>query len=151
VSKLLVLACLISFTTLLGVFARLFFVKSFLSYTDHVLQKIPVISAIYQASKEIVKSVFKSGPSSFSQVVLVPFPHPGIYALGLVSRPAPSSFFKTEGEALSVLILTTPNPTSGFLLMYKQTDLVYLDMKPEAAIKYIVSGGVLTPDMEPKK
>ena len=79
---------------------------------------------------------------------MVPFPHKEMFALGLVSRDAPEKCNDLTGEKLiSVLIPTTPNPTSGFLLMVQQKDLIYLDMRPEAAIKYVLSVGVLTPQM----
>jgi uncharacterized membrane protein len=79
---------------------------------------------------------------------MVPFPRKDSYALGLVSRDAPENCSRlTKSNLISVLVPTTPNPTSGFLLMVDQDDLIYLDMKPEDAIKYIISVGVITPEI----
>jgi len=145
-SKLLILILLCVFTIFLGVLARWFVTKSVFSLTDKILHKIPVINTIYKASQELTKTVFKGEKTSFQQVVMCPFPSAGTYALGLVAREAPASCNASVGsELISVLVLTTPNPTSGFLLMYPQNDLIYLNIKPESAIKYIVSGGVLIP------
>ena len=67
--------------------------------------------------------------------------------MGLISREAPQTCTEKAGtELFSVLVPTTPNPTTGFLLMYKKEDIVFLDLKPEQAIKYIVSCGVITPE-----
>ena len=67
--------------------------------------------------------------------------------MGLVSRESPKVCSdKAGGELFSVLVPTTPNPTTGFLLMYKKEDIIFLDLKPEQAIKYIVSCGVITPE-----
>jgi uncharacterized membrane protein len=96
--------------------------------------------------QEIIKALFGSDTLSFKQVVMVAFPHPGVYALGLVARDAPAVCSKPIGEELvSVLIPTTPNPTSGYLLMYKKRDLIFVDISPDEAIKFIVSCGVIVP------
>jgi uncharacterized membrane protein len=83
---------------------------------------------------------------------MLSFPQKETYALGLVSREAPEVCNDLIGsKMISVLVPTTPNPTSGFLLMVNQADLIYLDMKPEDAIKYIISVGVLTPEIGRRK
>ncbi len=77
---------------------------------------------------------------------MVPFPKPGNYMIGLIAREAPEACSeKMNEELISVLIPTTPNPTTGFLVMYKKEELIFLDMKPEDAIKFIVSCGVIIP------
>lgn len=150
ISKLLILALLFFITILLGILTRWFVIKGLLSVADKILHKIPVINTVYKASQEITKTIFKSDQTSFKQVVMIPFPHQGVYALGLVSRDAPAVCNdQTQSHLVSVLLPTTPNPTSGFLIMYEKKDLIYLDMKPEAAIKYIISGGVLLPHRDP--
>jgi len=145
ISKALILVLLVVLTVLLGVLARWFVTRSLFSLADKILHKIPFINTIYKASQELTRTVFRGDQTAFKQVVLCPFPHEGIYALGLVSRAAPPVCERLTGkEMVSVLIITTPLPTSGFLLMYEKKDLKYLNIKPESAIKYIVSGGVLT-------
>lgn len=148
-SKLLILVCLVVFTLLLGVIARWFFFKALLNLSDKLLHKIPLVNKVYKTTQEIIKTLFVTDKSSFKQVVMVPFPKPGTYVMGLVSRESPKVCSdKTDGELFSVLVPTTPNPTTGFLLMYKKEDMIFLDLKPEQAIKYIVSCGVITPERQ---
>lgn len=146
-SKLLVLVCLFLFTLFLGMFARWFFFRALLGLSDKILHRIPLVNKVYKTTQEIIKTIFVTDKSSFKQVVMVPFPKPGTYVMGLISRESPLACSEKAGSTLiSVLVPTTPNPTTGFLLMYKKEDLIYLDLKPEAAIKYIVSCGVITPE-----
>ncbi|MEM7175878.1 MAG: DUF502 domain-containing protein [Chlamydiota bacterium] len=146
-SQLLILICLFLFTLLLGLIARWFFFKALLSLSDKLLHKIPLINKVYKTTQEIIKTIFVTDRTSFKQVVMVPFPKPDSYVMGLVSRHSPTACTeKAKAPLVSVLIPTTPNPTTGFLLMYKEEDLIYLDLKPEEAIKYIVSAGVITPE-----
>lgn len=146
-SQIIILIGLFLITVLLGMIARWFFFKSLISFSDRILHKIPVVNKVYKTSQEIIKTLFSSDKNSFKQVVMVPFPKEGTYVLGLVSRESPKECSEAAKETLiSVLIPTTPNPTTGYLIMYRHSDITYLTMKPEEAIKYIVSCGVITPE-----
>ena len=138
-SKLFILVCLFFVIVVLGMLARWVLMRSLLNLWDRLLQKIPMVSTMHITTKEIIKTFFSSSTSAFKQVVMVPFPQKGVYAIGLISGGSLGS------SLISVLVPTTPNPTSGFLLMYKKEDLIYLDMKPEEAFKYILSCGTLPP------
>jgi uncharacterized membrane protein len=146
ISQVTILIGLFLVTVLLGMIARWFFFKSLINLSDTILHKIPLVNKVYKTSQEIIKTLFASDKNSFKQVVMVPFGHSGTYVIGLISRESPKVCSEHAGATLySVLVPTTPNPTTGFLLMYKREDMVFLDMKPEDAIKYIVSCGVITP------
>lgn len=146
-SQFLILVCLFIFTLFLGLIARWFFFKFLLKISDKILHRIPLINKVYKTTQEIIKTIFVTDKSSFKQVVMVPFPKEGAYVMGLVSRDAPEVCNQKMDEPMvSVLVPTTPNPTTGFLMMYKKSDLIFLDLKPEQAIKYIVSCGVITPE-----
>ena len=146
-SKVLILICLVAFTFLLGMIARWFFFKALISMSDKILHRIPLINKVYKTTQEIIKTIFVTDKGSFKQVVMVPFPKGGSYVMGLVSREAPKVCSEQEGsELFSVLVPTTPNPTTGFLMMYKKEEMIFLDLQPEQAIKYIVSCGVITPE-----
>ncbi len=150
-SKTCILVLIFGLTIVLGVITRWFLIRFLLNFWDRILNKIPVIKTIYKTTQDIIRTLFSSDKNSFQQVVMVPFPKEGIYALGLISREAPPFCSKKAGAKLiSVLIPTTPNPISGFLLMYKENDLIYIDMKTDEAIKYIVSCGVISPEDKPK-
>jgi len=149
-SKVLVLLALFGFTLILGVFTRIFFMKSLLSIGDAILHKIPVVNTVYKTTQDIIKTLFVSDKNSFKQVVMVSFPKEGMYMLGLIVRESPKICSATVNEPLvSVLIPTTPNPTTGFLIMVKKSELKPVDIKPEDAIKYIVSCGVIIPCEKP--
>lgn len=146
-SQMIILIALFAFTLLLGIIARWFIFRAFFAISDKVLHKIPLVNKVYKTTQDIIKTLFSSEKNSFKQVVMVPFPYPGNYALGLVSRESPEACEeKLQAKMVSVFIPTTPNPTTGFLLMFKQEDLIFVDMKTEDAIKYIVSCGVIIPE-----
>ena len=150
-SKVLILVALFFCTALLGMVTRWFFMNALISVCDKILHKIPIVNTVYKTSQDIIKTLFVSDKNSFKQVVMVPFPRPGVYVMGLIARESPPSCSKAVKEDLiSVLVPTTPNPTTGFLLMFKKEDLIHLDLKPEDAIKYIVSCGVIIPESPAK-
>lgn len=145
-SQLLILITLFLITLFLGMITRWFFINALFRIGDRILHKIPIVNTVYKTTQEIIKTIFVSDKNSFKQVVMAPFPYPGTYMLGLIAREAPDECSKKVNEELiSVLIPTTPNPTTGFLVMYNKKDLFYLDIKPEDAIKAIVSCGVIVP------
>jgi len=101
---------------------------------------------VYKTTQDIVKTLFVTDKDSFKYVVMAPFPYKGLYSIGLVSRKAPDTCSNAiNKELISVFVPTTPNPTTGFLLLFNKDDLIYLDMKTEEAVKYIVSCGVIVP------
>lgn len=151
-AQLIILIGLVLVTLALGMIARWFFFKSLIKWSDKLLHKIPLVNKVYKTSQEIIKTLFSSDKNSFRRVVMVPFPMKGSYVIGLISKESPKLCSEHAGERLfSVLIPTTPNPTTGFLLMYRESEIIDLDMKPEEAIKYIVSCGVITPGQEVEK
>lgn len=147
ISQVLILIFLFFFTVLLGMIARYFFIHYFIRFWEYIFQKIPLVRSIYKASQDVINTIFTQKTSSFKQVVMVPFPHPEVYAVGLVTQDEVTDFSgNTRGQMVAVFIPTTPNPTSGFLVLYPRDQLIYLDMKVEDAFKYVVSCGViLTP------
>ncbi len=148
-SQFIILVGLLITTIFLGMIARWFFFKSLLSLSDKILHRIPVVNKVYKTSQEIIKTLFSSDKNSFKQVVMVPFPNEKTYAIGLIARESPRECSKLADETLvSVLIPTTPNPTTGYLLMYRESQVINLKMKPEEAIKYVVSCGVIIPQDE---
>ncbi len=150
VSQLLILFTLFLVTVFLGMVTRWFFINALFRLGDKILHRIPIVNTVYKTTQEIIKTLFVSDKNTFKQVVLAPFPGPQSYMLGLISREAPPQCSKAMNEELiSVLIPTTPNPTTGFLVMFPKKDLVYLDIKPEDAIKCIVSCGVIHPGNQP--
>ncbi len=144
VGKILILILLFFFTVSLGVVARWFFFRFLLKWWDSVLHRIPFVSSIYKTCQDVIKTMFASKTNSFKQVVVVPFPSLESKSIGLVTGENLSGLPQSETENIvAVFVPTTPNPTSGFLMLFNAKDLVYLDMKVEEALKYIISCGVI--------
>ena len=139
-SKIIALIGLFLAVILIGFLARLVLVDYFLHLAHSFLQRIPFINKLYTALQEMVQTVFTSSSSSFSQVVLVPFPYDQTLCVGLVPT---SSLPANPEEAIPIFIPGSPNPTGGFLLKFKLNELIFTDMKVEDALKFVVSGGIL--------
>lgn len=149
-SKVIILIFLFLITVGLGIVTRWFILHALLRLGDKILHRIPIVNTVYKTTQDIIKTLFVSDKNSFKQVVMVPFPRADVYVLGLISRESPQVCSNAVNDNLiSVLVPTTPNPTTGFLMMFRQEDLIYVDIKPEDAIKYIVSCGVIIPGGEP--
>lgn len=146
VSKLMILILLFAFTWLLGFVARWFFIRYLLKIWDFIIHRIPFVSTVYRLSQDVINTIFSSRSNSFKQTVMVPFPSPGSYSIGLITRDDFPALQSQDGAPLvAVFVPTAPNPTSGFLIAFEEKDLVYLDMKVEDAFKCIVSCGVILP------
>jgi uncharacterized membrane protein len=144
-SQIIILIGLFFLTVLLGFLAKVFLFKSLIRLSDYIMHRIPFINKVYTTSQEVIKALFYSPTKSFSKVVLVPFPSPYVYSVGLISGEALKACKAAlNREVVSVFVPTTPNPTSGYLLMFKKEDVISLDMTVEEALKYIISCGVLT-------
>ncbi len=112
---------------------------------DRILQKIPFVRGVYRASKQVSDSLIREKGSGFRKVVLVQFPRPGTYAIGFVTGQAAGEIRERIGEAVSVFLPTAPNPTSGYILLVPEQDLIPLEMTVEQAFTLIVSGGMVAP------
>lgn len=144
VGQFLILIFLFFFTVILGMIARYVFFNYLYNFWNKLIHKIPLVSSIYKICQDVIQSIFVSKSNSFKQVVLAPFPSAEVMTIGLVTQESVKAFeSKDKEELVAVFVPTTPNPTSGFLVMFPKKDLVYLDMKVEDAFKYIISCGVL--------
>ena len=111
---------------------------------DAILARIPLVRSIYYAAKQIINAVFASNSQAFRKVLLVQYPREGVWSLAfLTGSPNTEIIERTSNEMYSVFIPTTPNPTSGFLVMVAKRDAIELSMSVEEAMKYIISLGVV--------
>lgn len=140
-SQVLILFFLFGTTVFLGYLTRWVFIHYFIRLGDYIFHNIPIIRSIYKTSKDVIHTIFQSDTKSFKQVVLVPFPKEGVKAIGLVTRENVPG--EDGSQYIAVFVPTTPNPTSGFLMMYHEEQLTFLDMPVEEAFKYIISCGVV--------
>ena len=127
---------------LAGVFARNVIGHRFIVYADSLLAKVPIFRQLYFGIKQIVESFANPNKTGFMQVVLVEFPRPGLRAIGFITNEVTDA----AGEKLlSVLIPTAPNPTSGFLQILHERDIIRTDISVDDALKMVVSAGRMTP------
>ena len=146
-SKLLTLIFVLFFIIFLGAIGRVVFVHWFFNIGDKILHKIPFINKVYKTSQDIITTLLSNKKKSFKQVVMVPFPSKASYCIGFVTQDAVLSgeHLNLDHDLVSVFIPTTPNPTSGYLLLFNNSDVIYLDIPVEDAIKFIISCGVIHP------
>jgi uncharacterized membrane protein len=135
--------------TLTGFFANNFLGRQLGSVVESLLLRVPVLRTLYTTLKEIGEAILSEKGDAFQRVVLVQYPRPGIYSIGLVTAPAPRSFDQATGKRLQgVFIPTPPNPTTGPLLYYAEEELIPTPLRVEQAIKMVVSAGVVIPAEE---
>ena len=131
----------IIFITVIGGLSLSFVGKKFLKIFNNVLKKIPILRTIYSVVGQLTES-FTQSNSSQKGVVILEYPRKGIWVVGFSTKDNTGEISKkTNEELINVFVPTTPNPTSGFLLMVPKKDLIYLDMTFEEASRFIVSAG----------
>jgi len=131
--------------TLIGWLSLSFIGKKLLNIFDNILNKIPILRTIYSAFSQMLDTFTKSKTGK-QNVVLVEYPRKGIWAVAFVTNKNTGEIKNKIGqEVVNVFVPTTPNPTSGFLLMFPKEDVIYLDITFEQASKFIVSAGSTNP------
>ena len=125
--------------------------KRIIGAWDALLGRIPVVKSIYSSVKKVSESLLSDSRQSFKTPVLVPFPQPDIWTLAFVSGNIPESVNNALGaeEYVSVYVPTTPNPTGGYYIMVKRSDIRELDMSVDDALKYVISLGMVLPENRP--
>jgi len=132
--------------TALGYVSRYVFGKFFVSIGERFMLSIPGVSAVYNTVKQIVDTFGTQNKNLFNQVVLVEFPRPGIWAIGfLTNKTQGEAQAKTAEEVWTVFVPTTPNPTSGFLILFPAREITPLEMSVGEGMKMIISGGAVVP------
>ncbi len=133
------------FITIIGGLSLSFLGKKFLQFIDDLFKKIPILRTIYTAFTQMTET-FTQNKSGKKSVVLVEYPRKGTWAVGFATKDNKGEIqSKTNKELVNVFVPTTPNPTSGFLLMFPKEEVIYLDISFEEASKFIVSAGTSNP------
>jgi len=137
--------------TIVGVAAQYYIGKRMLEWLDTAMMNVPVVNKFYGAIKQ-VNEAFSGNKNSFKTVVLVEFPREGMYSVGFITSEQRAEVQqKTKEKVVCVFIPTTPNPTSGFLVLVPEDKVTKLDMSVADGIKYIVSLGSIAPENLPRK
>lgn len=131
---------------LTGALAENFLGRQLGKFVDGLLLRIPLLRGLYSTVKDIGTAVLGDRKLAFNQVVLVPFPIPGVYSIGLVTSNAPLSLSDAAGKPLRGIFLPTPpNPTTGPLLYYPEEQIIPTTMRVDQALRLVVSAGVVVP------
>lgn len=131
---------------IVGLLTRYYIGKKIIDWTDNLMMRVPLLNKFYGAIKQ-VNEAFAGNKHSFKTVVLVEFPLAGNYSVGFITNEQQGELQKNAGKNLfSVFVPTTPNPTSGFLILVPQEKIIKLEMSVADGIKYIVSLGSITPE-----
>ncbi|MGD8328156.1 MAG: DUF502 domain-containing protein [Acidobacteriota bacterium] len=113
---------------------------------DDLALSIPLVKSVYGSARQLIETFYSSADRTFESVVLVEYPRKGIYTVGLVTAPTEGELQdRTPGDMVNVFVPTTPNPTSGVLILTRRDELVFLDMGVEEALRFVVSGGIVSP------
>lgn len=127
---------------ILGILGRFTIGNRLIEFTENQLRKIPVIRTIYIGVKEATKAILVSETEKLKGVVLIEYPRKGIYTLGFTTGATiEEGREKTGKKLINVFVPTSPNPTSGFVILVPEEEVIYLKLKVEDALKVIISGG----------
>ena len=133
------------FITLIGWLSLSFLGKKLLNLFNNILKKIPILRTIYSAIGQMTETFARTDKEK-KNVVLVEYPRKGSWAVGFATKENTGEITKKVNKKLiNVFVPTTPNPTSGFLLMFPENEVIYLDLTFEEASKFIVSAGTTNP------
>lgn len=146
--SLLALALACGLITCVGVLAQYYIGKRMIEWLDTLMMNVPLLNKFYGAVKQ-VNEAFAGSRNSFKTVVLVEFPNPGSYSVGFITSEVQTRITEKTGKHLvSVFVPTTPNPTSGFLMLAAEDKITRLDVSVADGLKYIMSLGAILPELQ---
>ncbi len=138
--------------TLLGYFSRYLIAKYFVNLSEKIITSFPFVKTVYNSVKQIVQTFSMQQEAIFQKVVMLEYPRKGTWAIGfLTSRAKGEPQARTSDDLCNVFVPTTPNPTSGFLLMVPWKDVIELEMNVGDGMKLIISGGAVVPKYQDQK
>ena len=140
---------LVVFILFLGLIARNIVGRRLIRVGERILARIPIVSKIYTGSQQIGQAFLGEKRTGFNRVILFEYPRHGLYTFGLVSGEARGEVQEKTGEkVLNVFVPTTPNPTSGLLILVPEKDTIPVEMSVPEALKLLISGGAVTPERQ---
>ena len=148
--RVIALVVFVAFTMGVGWITRLVVGKQMVSATEAIIGRVPLLNKTYAFMKEISQTLLSGRKTMFQRVVLVEFPRLGIYSVGFVtSETGGEAQAKTKETVINVFVPTTPNPTSGFLVLVPRGQLIELGMSVAEGMKLVISGGAVVPPFTP--
>lgn len=144
--RVLALLIFVGAVTFIGWVTRLVVGKRVLTMSEGVIARVPLLNKIYPFMKEVSHTMLGGTKTVFERVVLLEYPRPGIYAIGFVTSETEGEIqARTSQPVINVFLPTTPNPTSGFLLMVPRDQVIELSMTVAEGMKLVISGGAVVP------
>ena len=137
------------FITLLGFVARNYVGHQLVVWGESALARLPIVRSLYRGLKQIFETVISTRNNAFQTVGLIEYPRRGTWAVVFLAGPTGGEVAHHLSDTVAVFLPTTPNPTSGFLLFVKRSEVTILDMSLEDAAKLVISGGLVTPAFDP--
>ncbi len=127
-----------------GIFATNFFGQRLMAWGESLLARIPLVRSIYNSVKQVINTILSTNSEAFRKVLLIEYPRKGLWTIGFQTGPVNSEInSKINEEMISLFVPTTPNPTSGFLIMIPKQEAIELNMSIDEALKFIISLGVM--------
>jgi len=146
--RILVIVSVVLVIAIVGFATRLLLIQRVIALGEKLVRSLPMVGKIYGTIREILDTIGGNKGGVFKRAVLVEWPRPGVYAVGFVTAEGRGEIQqKTEQPVVSVFVPTTPNPTSGYLLMVSPDSMKPLDMSVEDGMRFVISGGVVMPGM----
>jgi len=137
----------LSILLLTGMLAANIFGRRFVEIWERILNKIPLVRSIYSSIKQISNTIFDPSGKSFRKVVMLQYPRKGLWSIGFLTNDnVGDEMSAVDDQLVAVFIPTTPNPTSGFIIMTRSDEITELGMSVEEGFKFIISMGVIIPD-----
>lgn len=134
---------------IIGILATNFIGKHILAVWEAILDKIPLVRSIYSGVKKVLQTILTSGDMSFRKVLLVEYPRKGLWSIAFQTGNGFNKVEEQTGEAMvTIFIPTTPNPTSGYLIIVPRNDTIELDISIDEALKMVISLGVILPEQK---
>jgi uncharacterized membrane protein len=144
--RIIVAVLFVVFTTFVGWITRMVAGRQLVAMTESLIKHVPLLNKTYGFMKDVSQTVLSGKKTMFQRVVLVEFPRPGIYSIGFVTGETRGEVQeKTKETVINVFVPTTPNPTSGFLLLVPHQQLIEMNMTVAEGLKMVISGGTVVP------
>jgi uncharacterized membrane protein len=145
-TKIAILFLLLIFLVLVGFATRIIILRNIFGFGEKVLYKVPMISTIYKTIKEISSAFFVQKDTIFKKVVLIQYPRKGLYSVGFVTSETKGPVQeKTGQDVMNIFVPSTPNPTTGMLVLVPRQEIIELDIPVSEGVKMILSGGAVNP------
>lgn len=133
--------------TIVGMLTAGFLGRLLIRISESIMARMPIMSGVYSAVKQIFETVLAQKSQAFREAVLLEYPRRGMWAIGFITGATKGEVQNlTEDDCVNIFLPTTPNPTSGFLLFVPKRDLTPLNMSVDKAVKMVISGGIVTPE-----